>query len=239
MFKGRQQQAKLGELMEAVTEYGTRTAEQASLEYGGDGDMAPPDKRRSFNLSAGLATLVSVVALLFSGFSFYETVLKQANLRIYSPPLIHMYREGYRDVLAIPVTISNDGAQRGTILSFDLTVKHRETNKVVQFQSLNFGDSPKGNKRLFNAITIPGRSSYSDVILFYALETGAFMETTGGVKLPLRLTLKANMDQGSAPEPVTFDMTANYIAGFPDMERGTPTRLYDERWQNSNVKSGG
>jgi len=34
------------------------------------------------------ALLSSVTALVFSAYSLYETVIKQANLRIYQPPLI-------------------------------------------------------------------------------------------------------------------------------------------------------
>ncbi|HEY7551677.1 MAG TPA: hypothetical protein VH913_19435, partial [Hyphomicrobiaceae bacterium] len=88
---------------------------------------------------AAVAILTSVVALLFSGYSFYETVVKQPELRIYRPPLIYMYRQAFRDVFAIPVTISNDGARRGTVLSFDLEVTHRETGKTMKFQNLEFG----------------------------------------------------------------------------------------------------
>ena len=178
-----------------------------------------------------------------SGYSFYETVLKQAELRVYQPPLIHMYREGYRDVLAIPITISNDGARRGTILSFDLSVTNLKTDQTKSFQNLHFGKSPKAETRLFNPITVPGRSSYSDVVLFHALETGAFVKTTGGVVLPLRLRLTMNVDGSDAmlgpnqPDTLVFDMTANYVAGFREMESGRPTRLHDARWQTSNGKA--
>ncbi|MGI9426724.1 MAG: hypothetical protein ACR2PA_26345 [Hyphomicrobiaceae bacterium] len=196
-------------------------------------------------MSARLTTLVSMLALVFSGYSFYETVLKQASLRIYQPPLIHMFRQGYRDVLAIPITISNDGARRGTILSFDLEVTHQKTNKSVKFQNLHFGSSPKGDVKLFNPITVPGRSSYTGVVLFHALETGAFTETTGGIELPLQLKLSMNVDQTGdwfdAIAPVTsktlvFNMKANFIQGFRDMEAGRPTRLHDERWHASKAK---
>ncbi|MGI9406122.1 MAG: hypothetical protein ACR2O4_07110, partial [Hyphomicrobiaceae bacterium] len=191
----------------------------------------------------GLATLASIVALLFSGFSFYETVLKQAKLRFYNPPLIYMYRQGYRDVFAIPITISNDGAQRGTILSFDLEMTHLKTSESKAFQNLHFGASPKDEKRLFTPITVPGRSSFSDVVLFHALETGSFVETTGGVELPVRVTLKMNIDTSGEwlapkpPAPVTFDMTAAYIAGMRDMESGRPTQLHDARWTTARKKN--
>ena len=181
--------------MGEVSEYGTRNAEPPDA-----GGSTPAGQRvsgsRIGSIGASLATIVSIIALAFSGFSFYETVLKQASLRFYQPPLIYMYREDFRDVFAIPITLSNDGAQRGTILSFDLEVEHTGTGAKTHFQNLHFGASPKAtDKRLFMPITVAGRSSFSDVVLFHALKTGSFVETTGGVELPLRLTLKMNVDQ--------------------------------------------
>lgn len=201
--------------------------------------------RRSplFDLGSGLATLVSIVALVFSSYSFYETVLKQAELRVYVPPLIYMYRQDFRDVFAIPLTISNDGAQRGTVLSFDLAVTHRETGKTQRFQNLHFGSSPKGDVRLFTPVTVAGGSASTDVVLFHALETGSFVDTTGGVILPLRLKLTMNIDTSGAwfaprqPAPVTFDMTADYIASHNHMESGRPTRLHDARWTGAKEKA--
>jgi len=224
-----------------VTDYGSRSAE-ALENRRGETETVRERKSRSGGIGAGLAALASVVALLFSGFSFYETVLKQAQLRFYEPPLIYMYRKDFRDVFAIPVTISNDGAQRGTVLSFDMEITHLETKATQTFQNLHFGASPKEETRLFTPITVPGRSSFSDVVLFHALDTGSFVETTGGVKLPLRITLKMNVDRTDKydwakgwltpepPAPVTFDMTASYIAGMRDMEGGRPTQLHDARW---------
>lgn len=225
----------LEKFMGEVSEYGTRNADHSSP---GTLQSGPPARGRS--IGAGLTTFVSIIAVVFSGFSFYETVLKQASLRFYQPPLIYMYREGFRDVFALPVTISNDGAQRGTILSFDLEIEHLGTGAKTQFQNLHFGASPKSaDKRLFMPITVAGRSSFSDVVLFHALQTGSFVETTGAVELPLRLTLKMNVDQTSEwgkwfaqkpPPPQAFDMTATSIAGFNNMEQGQPTQLHDTRW---------
>jgi hypothetical protein len=187
-------------------------------------------------VGAGITLLSSLVALVFSAYSLYETVIKQADLRIYRPPLIYMYREGFRDVFAIPITMSNDGTQRGTVLSFDLEVTHLETQKSMKFQNLHFGESPKSNPVLFAPVTVAGRSSVTEVVLFHALATGSFVETTGGVKLPLRFTLKMNVDATSGwfaakePAAVVFDMTATYIQSHNQMESGQPTRLHDARW---------
>src|SRR5215467_14983729 len=114
------------------------------------------DDGRSLRGRAGAwsALLSSVTALVFSVFSLYETVIKQADLRIYQPPLIYMYRENFRDVFAIPITLSNAGTQHGTVLSFDLEIIQPETLKRMKFQSLRLGESPNRNTRLFTPITV-------------------------------------------------------------------------------------
>jgi hypothetical protein len=196
------------------------------------------DDKKSLRGRAGAwsALLSSVTALIFSVYSLYETVIKQADLHIYQPPLIYMYRENFRDVFAIPITLSNVGTQHGTVLSFDLEVTHPETHKRMKFQSLHFGESPKRNTRLFTPITVAGRSSYTDVILFYALSPGSFVEATGGVKLPLRFKLTLNADTtggwlaAKEPAAVVFDMTADYIQSHNQMEAGAPTHFHDLRW---------
>ncbi|MEZ5816021.1 MAG: hypothetical protein R3D44_02940 [Hyphomicrobiaceae bacterium] len=230
-------------LMNDMNDYATTTTDE--LERSGRLPPGrPPGPSRLSEVGAGLATFVSIVALAFSGYSFYETSLKQAELRVYAPPLIYMYRQDFRDVFAIPLTISNDGAQRGTVLSFDLQVSHRKTGKTQRFQNLHFGSSPKGDIKLFTPVTVSGGSATTNVVLFHALETGSLVgETTGGVELPLKLTLKMNIDTSGdwfapkQPAPVTFDMTANYIAGFRDMEAGRPTQLHDARWTSGKAKA--
>ena len=188
--------------MDGVSDYGTRTAESGIAVRGRtrriDGGRRRRGARRAASGPRWRHYSVSIVALAFSGFSFYETVLKEASLRFYSPPLITMFREDYRDVFAIPVTISNDGAQRGTILSFDLEVTHRGTGQKMSFQNLYYGTSPKdGEKKVFVPISIAGRSTFTGVVMFHALKTGSFVDTTGGVELPLTFQLKMNVDRRS------------------------------------------
>lgn len=177
----------------------------------------------------GVAIVSSCVALVFSGFSLYHTVLKRPALRIYPSPLAYMYRRGDRDVFAIPLTISNDGARRGTILSFDLEVTQSETREAMKFQNLQFGASP-GDARLFTPITVAGRTSFSDVVLFYALSPGSFIQHTGSVRLPLSFALRMNLDGAGTSKGAAFDMSASYIRSFNDMEAGRPTELLDARW---------
>jgi hypothetical protein len=59
--------------MDEVAEYGTRTAE--------GGGTAQRRRTSSGRAGAALATFVSIIALVVSGYSFYETVIKAASLR--------------------------------------------------------------------------------------------------------------------------------------------------------------
>lgn len=228
--------AKLGAFLHSLIDFTAHAPKETETQPHGEQSMSQQPK--SSTSSGGLITaLVSAIALIFSGFSFYETVLKQAELKIYAPPLVNLYRKGYRDVFAIPVTISNDGAKRGTILSFDLEVTNLDTNETKQFQNLYFGNDPKDTSRIFSPLTIAGRSSHSDIVMFFAKTTGAFFETTGGVKLNLHLKLTMNVDQTEywftpkKPQQLTIDMSANFIQSFRNMEKGIPTVLHDKSWK--------
>ncbi len=71
------------------------------------------------------ATMLSALALGFSGLSFYESVMKTADLEVYVPPVIHYARDQGGDVeqFAIPLTIVNAGARTGTVISMELNVE--------------------------------------------------------------------------------------------------------------------
>jgi hypothetical protein len=184
---------------------------------------------------AGVAIVTSCLALLVSSISLYATVLKRPVLGIYQPPLIYMYRQGNHDVFAIPITVSNDGAQRGTILSFDLEVAQPDSRATMKFQNRQFGAFPGAGARLFTPITVAGRSSFSDVVLFYAVSPGSFVEHTGPVRLPLRFTMRMNVNsygnrrRAKQLAGVAFDMAASYIRSLNDMEAGRATEFLDAR----------
>ena len=92
-----------------------------------------------------LATVVSAFAFAFSGVSFYETVMKQPRLQVYVPPVLHYGQDGGGDVelFAVPVTIANDGARTGTVLSMELTALNKATKVQNRFYAAYFGDHPR------------------------------------------------------------------------------------------------
>jgi len=128
-----------------------------------------------------LTGLVSALALLFSGISLYETVLKQAEVYLFVPNTIAYTRDpnGSFEVFVIPITVANTGARDGLVSSLKLSVKNRDTGRTRVFHS-NFiagenylstkEDYTKGQtrpKKPFVPIAIPGRTSRSETLLFY------------------------------------------------------------------------
>ncbi len=154
------------------------------------------DKRQARNLdntletardlpAMGRATVVtgiaSLIALVFSGLSLYETVLKQASLHLYVPETIGYTRDpnGSFEVFVIPVTVANSGARDGIVSSLKLKVRNLETGKVKELAASFVAvpgyystkeDVSKGQSRpktAFAPISVPGRDGFTGTVLFY------------------------------------------------------------------------
>lgn len=92
--------------------------------------------------SGRLATVVSAVALLFSGFSLWGSSLKAPDIQAFVPPVIQYaspYNNTNFEVFAIPVTFINDGGRSGTVLALDLGVTNTKTKETKHFMASDFG----------------------------------------------------------------------------------------------------
>ncbi len=89
--------------------------------------------------SGGLgATLLSAVAVVFSGYSLWDTSLKSAELEVFVPRVIYYaspYTNTNFEMISVPVTITNEGAQTGTVLQMDLAVTDPRTKHTKHFYS--------------------------------------------------------------------------------------------------------
>lgn len=144
------------------------------------------------------ANLSAAAALLFSGYSFYETVWRAEDLRLFVSPLIQ-YADPYNgpfDVYGVPVTIANTGARAGVILSFDLEVANPRSGETKRYYSADFGAWKEAYNREaepFAPITVPGREAITRQILFYPRngeEVDRLVETDPGT-YQFKLTLNA------------------------------------------------
>jgi hypothetical protein len=118
---------------------------------------------------------ISTIALLFSAYSLWETSLKAPDLQIYVPPVIYYsspYNNSNFEMVAVPVTVINEGAQTGTALAFDLEVTNPKTGATKRFYSAEFGvwSMERTRQRAYTGfapISLQGHSSRSEQILFY------------------------------------------------------------------------
>ena len=155
----------------------------------------------------GIATaLVSALALLFSGVSLYQSVVKQAQLHIYLPDTISYTRDpdGNFEVLVLPVTVANSGARDGIVSTLTATIRNLDSGASKTLAASYFTaqgyfstkeDVTKSQKRPktpFAPLSVPGRSAYSGTILFYAKQFSKPRVVAG--KGRYELTLSATSD---------------------------------------------
>lgn len=142
------------------------------------GELRPAERRthRAGDRASNVITaLVSLVALAFSGYSLWETSLKEADLAVFVPSVIHYaqpYNNSNFEVIEVPVTLVNDGARAGTVLALDLVVSDPRTNARKHFYAADFGRWTMEQTRAqtykpFAPLSIPGNASRTETVLFY------------------------------------------------------------------------
>src|SRR5882724_12159721 len=112
----------------------------------------------------------SVVAMLFSAYSLWETSLKRSILKVFVAPVIRYaspYQNTNFEVFAIPVTITNTGARAGTVMSIGLEVRDPVNKLSKRFYSADLGQwgiekAHKGEFRPFAPIPLPGSTSHTE-----------------------------------------------------------------------------
>lgn len=207
--------------------------------------------------SYGAATLttgiVSLFALLFSGLSLYETVLKQARLHLYVPKTIAYTRDpnGSYEVIAIPITIANSGARDGVVSSLTATIKNVETGYQRTLSASfvaepgyfstkeNYSEGKSRPKTAFAPLGIPGRSAYTGTILFYPRDYSEkrIVSAAGRFAVKLDATMDAVQDLGAIDQfwttdirPVAFTVHLPAVSRFfaGQMLSGRSVRMFVE-----------
>jgi hypothetical protein len=145
------------------------------------------------------APVISAVALLFSGYSLWETSLKQADLSVYVTGVVTYERDqtadasimpaGGFEVLAIPITIANSGARDAAVLAFQLDVNNPKTGLAARFEATYsvdgtyFAKTGARPKAPFSALVIAGRSGWTGTVLFYPVSYSNEKVLTPGRKV--------------------------------------------------------
>lgn len=170
------------------------------------------------------ATIVSLFALIFSGYSFYESVLRAPALAVYAPPQI-AYTDPNKpsdpfEVFIIPLTIANDGARSGTVLSIDLVVKNLQSGLTKTFYAAQVGTWGEQPEKAFAPVALSGKASYSKAIQFFPRdsETIARILDFEAGKYQFTVMLNVAVPRGDtlfqlAPKvrPLRFEMQINTL----------------------------
>jgi hypothetical protein len=173
-----------------------------------------PARRRS--LATGWVTSAfSAVALLFSAYSLWESRLKQSDLRVFVPWVIEYsspYQNSNFEAIIIPVTISNEGARTGTVLSLELEVNDPKTNQTKRFYAANFGRwtmerTRSGVYQAFAPIALAGYSSRTETVQFYTRGDEEQPPQIIRETQPYRftLTMRDVADDRRAPATLSFE----------------------------------
>jgi hypothetical protein len=163
-----------------------------------------------------LSDFIAGVALLVSAYSLWQSKLKRADLKVFVPPVIQYsspYQNSNFEVFAIPVTIANEGAQTGTVLSLELEVTDPRTKAVKRFYSADFGrwtmEKTKANAyRPFAPISLAGHARQTETVLFYTRGDGEkpdqMVRETGPYDFKLILDDGSLQKKGGQPPSVEF-----------------------------------
>lgn len=204
-----------------------------------------------YGRATALTGFVSVIAMVFSAFSLYETVLKQADLHVYVPQTIAYTRDpnGSYEVFVIPITVANSGARDGVVSSLALEVRNKQSG-VARTLNASFIAAPgyfstkedyaQGKSRpkaAFAPLSVPGRSAFTGTILFYPRDYSKERVVAAGGDFAFKLTatMDAVQDLGFVDRfwaakiaPATFEANLPKVGRFFQgrMLSGQTVRLF-------------
>jgi hypothetical protein len=143
-------------------------------------------------------SLVSIVALVTSGVSLYETVLKQAALSVYLGDVGHVTwdKATKAEIIVLPVTVANRGARDAVILGLSLGAD----DAPDRYRSSFLGGPSAGPSEPFAPWVVPGHGSHSDAVQMQAKDATALIVPT--MNAPARsytLCLTVRTEAGGLP----------------------------------------
>ena len=165
--------------------------------------------RRGGGVGNAFATIISAFALVFSGYSFYESVLRAPEIATFVPPRID-YTDPDRpdspfEVFVVPLTIANSGARSSTVLSVNLAVTNRRSGETKNFYAAQLGTWRAEPRKAFAPIQLAGKTAFSETIQFMP---------ENGATVPRILDL----------EPGTYDFVVTLKTGAVEQPWAVSTR---------------
>jgi hypothetical protein len=187
-----------------------------------------------------LAAVLSAVALVFSGYSLWETSLKQADVRVFVPPVIQYaapYQNSNFEVIAVPVTLTNEGARTATVLSMELAATDQRTKETKRFYAADFGRWSMERTRSrsyepFAPVSLAGRTSRTESVLFYT--RGEDQKPDQLIREPGSFTFSLVLDiaESDTKPAVSFDRALLHYDARAFTDGTLP--LYSGDWRSSS-----
>jgi hypothetical protein len=198
-----------------------------------------------------LSDIGAGAAVVISAYSLWQTSLKRAALKVFVSPVIRYaspYQSSNFEAFAIPLTITNEGARTGTVMSMDLAVRAPERNLTKRFYSADVGQwsvekARSGDFRPFAPIVLAGRASHTDTILFHARRDEQVMqivEKEGPYEFMLALNAAQGEDLGlldrmwrKRAKPLMFEMVLPVLDHRAFTSGSGTLPLHQKNWQTS------
>ena len=171
-----------------------------------------------------LSDVGSAAAFVVSAYSLYQTTLKRAAIKVFVSPVIRYaspYQNSNFEAFAVPVTLTNEGARSGIIVSMDLQVRASERDVIKRFYSADIGQwsiekNRTGDFRPFAPIVLAGRTSHTEAIIFHARRDEPVMQIVDKEgAYQFMLTMQTTLEEGlgflnrlrqKPPKPLLFEM---------------------------------
>jgi hypothetical protein len=197
-----------------------------------------------------LATVLSAVAVAISCISFYMSALQGAELEVYVPPTIHYARDGGGDteLFAIPITIANEGARSGTVISMELEVQNLKTSATKRYYSAFLGEHPReatALNRQFAPLSIAGHAVFTDTVRFYPVGSALprVVDSEGEYAFRLHLNTAAPQQPSyldwlsgrTQPAPIAFQMTLPWLSDQQLGFRRATISMYAKGWKTTDA----
>ena len=169
-------------------------------------------------------------------------------MRVFVPPVIQYtapYQNSNFEAIAVPVTLTNEGARTATVLSMELAVTDPKTNATKHFYAADFGrwtmeKTRSGAYEPFAPISLAGRTSRTEQVLFYT--RGEEEKPEQLIREPGPYNFKLTLEQaeeeggfklmGREPPSVTFERELRYYDARAFQNGTLP--LYAKDWRSSS-----
>jgi hypothetical protein len=154
-----------------------------------------------------MAIVISVISFIISTVNVYVTNLKSPDLNLIVAPFIRQIVDNtsLNEAFFIPVTVTNQGAKPGSLLSFELTVTYLPSGvqETYYAQYVASSENPETLGSFFAPMNLAGYSADGHTLCFYPLgeRDGNFFNQPG--KYEFLLTAMAANVKGQSSKRIT------------------------------------